>query len=152
MLTRDPEITNLIGSSDDDLLYELIKEKAEAKLLKKEDLDPSRLAAASVMRDKELLKEVSKTVVEDKKMPTGMSNASPSHGASVMVSGPKPGLQQVPHQDQAHPTGSHSGTPPPGQQPKETSKTSSPTTLFGGNTDPKHPAAQGKAPPAKSGK
>ncbi len=35
ILTRDPEITSMIGASDDDLLYELRAESAEEKLGKK---------------------------------------------------------------------------------------------------------------------
>jgi hypothetical protein len=40
VLTRDPEIMNLIGSTDDDLLFELRKETAEQKMSGKDPKKP----------------------------------------------------------------------------------------------------------------
>lgn len=95
VLTRDPEIASLIGSSDDDLLYELRKDAAEEKLGKRVKKDEQEIldmtppdmpkespkSAAEILKEKEeqqkkMTGSVIKPAAEEKKMPP---QAVPQH-------------------------------------------------------------------------
>ena len=90
VLTRDPEIVSLIGSSDDDLLYELRKESAEEKLNKgakkeereKENLDftPPEMPKESPKAVVEQPKPAPQPIKEEKKVPAPAPANAPHAG------------------------------------------------------------------------
>eukprot|EP00831_Metopus_contortus_P020154 TRINITY_DN1883_c0_g4_i1.p1 TRINITY_DN1883_c0_g4~~TRINITY_DN1883_c0_g4_i1.p1 ORF type:complete len:676 (-),score=161.20 TRINITY_DN1883_c0_g4_i1:57-2084(-) len=92
VLTRDPEITSMIGTTDDDLLFELRKEKAEGKENKPDEIKkfvPNKMMYSSSASEvkKEEKKEPKK---EEKSIPT-ISAPAPSPIQNPGMAGTKPG-------------------------------------------------------------
>lgn len=130
-LTRDPEIASLIGSSDDDLLYELRKETAEEKLSGKPkksekellDMTPPEMPQESPKSAAEILKEKEE---QQRKEAAAMPKPSqppmqPQH----------PAQNNPPHQAQGPPQYPNPTAAPPTQHPSPPKQPPAKTNLFG---------------------
>ena len=116
VLTRDPEITTLISSSDDELLMELRREKAEEAKGKKVDKNKVMEECLNSLMPKNKrshpAQEKSKPINTDAIPPKPAGNPNAPKNPAPQIQPPKPGMPQA----------------QPSIEPKKSSQNS---TLFG---------------------